>query len=68
MAFLDHLVVVRGDNMRKLKNCDMKKITGGNITASFLTSFAISVSTILDVGRTLGSSVRRLFGGKYCSM
>jgi len=54
--------------MIKIKDNDMKKIIGGNITASFLTSFARSVSTILEVGRTLGSSIRRLFGNNFCSM
>lgn len=54
--------------MKKIEDIEMKKISGGEFTASFLTAFARSVSTILEVGRSLGSSVRRLFGGKYCSM
>ena len=54
--------------MKKLEKEEMMKINGGAITASFLTAFARSLSTIMNVGQTLGSSIRRLFAGSYCAV
>ena len=54
--------------MKKLSVKEMKSINGGTITASFLTAMARSMSIFLEVGRTLGSSVRRIFAGSYCSL
>ena len=47
---------------------EMKKIFGGSITASFLAAFVRGVNSFLDVGRSIGSSVRRLYEGKFCSL
>ena len=41
-------------------------ITGGAVTAAMLNAAARAVNTILEVGRTIGSSIRRIFSRSYC--
>ncbi len=53
----------------KLTKKECKKIkAGASITASFLNSLIRGFNSFIDIGRYFGSSVRRLFGGKYCPM
>lgn len=51
----------------KLTKKESKKIkAGASITASFLNSLIRGFNSFIDIGRYFGSSIRRLFGGKYC--
>lgn len=53
--------------MVKLTNEQMLEIIGGaSITAAFLNGLSRAITTIMDLGRTLGSSIRRGFNGKVC--
>ncbi len=53
--------------MRELKNNELYMIKGGgSISASFLNGIARSISTIVDLGRSLGSAIRRLINGTLC--
>ena len=54
--------------MVKLTNEQMLEIIGGAswIGAAFLNGFSRAITTIMDLGRTLGSSIRRGFNGKVC--
>ena len=52
--------------MNKIESGDLLKINGGGITAAYLNAAARAVSTILDFGRTIGSSIRRIISRKYC--
>ena len=39
---------------------------GGTITSSMLNAIARGISTITDLGRALGSAIRRMVSGKIC--
>lgn len=52
-----------------LKDNELKLIEGGiNITASLISSVIKGVSSILDLGRSLGSTIRRALLGKVCKL
>lgn len=53
--------------MQELKKEELKKIEGGAISASFITSIVRAVSGLLDLGRSLGTAIRRVQTGKICS-
>lgn len=52
----------------KLTDYEINEIRGGagTITATFLNSLARVITTILDLGRTIGSSIRRSRTGNLC--
>ena len=56
--------------MRKLDNQEMIKITGGSVafTASFINSLLGAGELILELGRNLGSAIRRIYEGNSCSL
>ncbi len=55
--------------MKELNNEELMNIDGGgfSISAAFLNATARLVETILDAGRSLGSSIRRIYSGNICS-
>ena len=54
----------------ELNNKELLEIDGGAnfYTAAFINAAARGISTIMDVGRSLGSAIRRLVNGKWCSI
>ena len=54
--------------MKVLSSEELKSINGGGITASLITALARGISTISDLGRQLGTAIRRLANGKICSI
>lgn len=53
--------------MKKLNKNEMLNVTGGiNWSGTFINSLSKAVKTIMDLGRALGSSIRRIVGGTYC--
>lgn len=50
----------------RLKETDLCNITGGAITATLFNSIARLINTVLDLGRTVGSSIRRIYTRNYC--
>ena len=56
--------------MRELNNKEMMEIIGGAnwLTAAFFNAAARTIETVLGVGRSLGSAIRRLVNGKVCSI
>ena len=55
--------------MRELSKNELLEINGGTgITAAFLNAFARTISTVVDVGRSFGSSIRRLVNGNVCPL
>ncbi len=52
----------------KLKEQELYSINGGGITinATLINAFARAISTVLDLGRTVGSAIRRLYSKNYC--
>lgn len=51
--------------MRKLTRKELNKINGGASGALF-TSIIRGAELILELGRSLGSSIRRFFSKQYC--
>ena len=48
---------------------ELMQIVGGiSITGTLLNSIYKSINTIMDVGRSLGSAIRRFIGGNMCSV
>lgn len=55
--------------MRKLTKKEMLNLYGGGtITGAFLSSLIKGINTILELGRSLGSAIRRGTGGRMCSI
>ena len=55
--------------MKKLTKEEMVNLSGGaTITGAFLSSLIKGIDIILELGRSLGSAIRRGSGGKLCSM
>lgn len=54
--------------MKKLEVAELKNIYGGTITGTLINSITKGVNTFLGLGRTLGSSIRRLGSGNLCPM
>jgi len=50
----------------RLTKQELLVITGGTITATFINSIARGITTITDLGRSLGSAIRRIVSGKIC--
>lgn len=50
----------------KIDNNKLIMISGGSITAAYLNAAARAINTILDLGRTVGSSIRRAVTKNYC--
>lgn len=48
---------------------ELLMIAGGvNLTGTIINAFATGIKTIMDVGRSLGTAIRRLYSGKLCSI
>lgn len=63
-----YLVIRKGLYMIISLN-ELKEIKGGSssiFNATFFNAIARSLSTITDIGRSLGTSIRMLFTGKVC--
>ena len=56
--------------MIELKKEELLNISGGAnwFSASFLNAISRAVSTLMDLGRSLGTSIRRSINGKVCSV
>lgn len=53
--------------MMKLENNDLINIYGGStISGTLLNSVSRILETIMDVGRSLGTSIRMIYSGKRC--
>ncbi len=55
--------------MKKINDENLKEIKGGfTLTASFISSIARGINSMLDLGRSLGSAIRRIQFGRMCSL
>lgn len=54
--------------MRELNNDELMEIKGGTnwLSGSFISSIVRAGNTLLDMGRSLGTSIRRIFSGNVC--
>ena len=51
-----------------LTNEELLVVKGGGIGATLLNSLSRLIGTILDLGQTVGSALRRGISKKYCSI
>ena len=55
--------------MRELKNSELLEVSGGGlITATFINAAARFASTLLEMGRSLGTAVVRGLNKSYCTV
>jgi bacteriocin-like protein len=52
----------------ELTNKELKQIVGGAVTAAFINAIARGINTFLDLGRSVGTAIRRIGTGKICSL
>ena len=53
--------------MIEIEKEELMNINGGvNMTGAFINSFARGVQVIFDIGKSLGSTIRRLQNGSLC--
>ncbi|MGN1358042.1 MAG: hypothetical protein ACI4WU_01605 [Bacilli bacterium] len=50
----------------ELKENQMYEITGGGLTSAWINAISKAITTIYELGRQTGSSIRRLVNGSYC--
>lgn len=51
----------------KLTSKELLEITGGaSITGTLINSISTGIKTVLDLGKTLGSAIRRVISGTIC--
>lgn len=51
-----------------LNKTELLAVTGGAITATLINAISRGISTIMDLGRTVGTAIRRVVSGKVCSI
>jgi len=50
-----------------MSNKELNNIHGGiNLTVTFFNSVSRFITTVKNLGESVGSSIRRFFGKKYC--
>ena len=56
--------------MQKLNKEEMLNVIGGSnwITSAFLNALSKAANTLLGLGRSLGTAIRRTISGKVCSV
>ena len=56
--------------MKILKKEEMIKLSGGNsyLTSTFISAITRAGNSILEIGRSLGSAIRRIYEKNSCSL
>ena len=55
--------------MKKINRNELYSIIGGaGLTGTMLNAIAKGVTSMYNIGRALGSALRRAISGKYCSL
>jgi len=55
--------------MRTLSDKELKQVIGGlDLTSGLLNSFVRAFEIVLEIGRSFGTSIRRLGGGDICEL
>lgn len=52
----------------KLEKQEMLEINGGGISGTLINSFVRGINSMLDLGRSLGSAIRRLMSNNLCKL
>lgn len=51
-----------------LSNEELMEIKGGSVTGALVSALVTLMNSIFDLGRSLGSSIKRVVSKKYCKM
>lgn len=56
--------------MRKLTREEMIKVDGGSnyLSSTLISALTRAGNSLLDIGRSLGSAIRRIYEGDSCSL
>lgn len=55
--------------MTRVSNNEMRSVFGGwSFNASYLSSLIRGVNSFMDVGRSIGSAIRRIYANKVCPL
>ncbi|MBE6140147.1 MAG: bacteriocin [Firmicutes bacterium] len=55
--------------MRELSKKELKQIIGGiDLTAGIINSFVRAFEIVLEIGRSFGTSIRRIGGSNICEL
>lgn len=54
--------------MKELKNEELLKIIGGSVSAAMIASLVRGINALLDLGRSLGSAIRRVKERNICPL
>ncbi len=68
MDLFDHFHVDRKDPMKILTKAELECIEGGSISASMINYIVRGVSAFVDIGRSLGSALRRIGEQNLCPL
>ncbi len=49
-----------------LQKCELLNINGGGISGTMISAFTRCINSILDLGRSLGTAIRRISTGNLC--
>ena len=49
-----------------MNDLELQQIVGGGLSATFFNAISRSINTLLDFGRTIGTSIRMIISGKRC--
>ena len=52
----------------KIKNEELLQIVGGAISASMINTIIRGINSFLDLGRSVGTAIRRIQSGRICSL
>ena len=54
--------------MKDLNKEELLDINGGGISGTLISSLTRGINTLLDMGRSLGSAIRRIGSGNVCPL
>lgn len=52
--------------MIELKKEELLNINGGNLSGTMINAFSRAINSLLDLGRSLGTAIRRITSGNLC--
>jgi hypothetical protein len=62
-------MLVQENAIKKLNKNELRELYGGlSISGTIITAFTNGIKTIFEMGRSLGSSIRRLSERKLCEI
>lgn len=54
--------------MQELTKEQLKLVIGGAVNGTLINAFVRGINSFLDLGRSLGTAIRRIVAGKICSL